>query len=87
MEPFMRPIKRFDTESGSTYELDLTAKKWRRIKRTGHSGQIRTKEGTFCQYELVKGQSAVITCPPINPSSHHRLIITSPVTEIYNLVK
>lgn len=85
MTDFVTPsgTQRFETESGSLYELDHDARTWRRLRHADDSTAVRTPDGSFTQASpVIVGRSVHIVGAPLDPAADLRLITTSPVTRI-----
>ena len=71
------------TKSGSVYHIGLASKTWTRISTTDKSGNLRTGSG---HYEMIGpleiGLPIRMLCPPLNPETVGRWIITSPVIKL-----
>lgn len=74
---------RIKTESGSLYEIDQEKKTWSRPVHALSSNQVRTEGGRYISLTPPRvGQVLRMYCPPLNPVSHVRVIITTPIVEI-----
>ena len=74
---------RFQTETGSVYELDYSNKTWKRLSRTEMSGFIRTDGGEFYgDIDITVGHRAFIFGPPIVDGAEGRIVATSMVVLI-----
>jgi hypothetical protein len=71
---------KISTESGSTYEIDLDNKKWKRFKGE-NAEQIRTDDGEFIEIWVDTAGCLNLLCPPINPP-YDRLVTSTPIVGI-----
>lgn len=75
-------IVHLKTETGSLYELNLSAKTWRRLQRTERSGALRAEGGRIWLIGPVrKGMSLSLAYVPFD-GDVARLLVTSPVVWI-----
>lgn len=73
----------YTTVDGTKFEIDLEAKTWKRIDKTGDYGNLRTEEGTFTSVlgDGV-GSSLQLLCPPFKEGTFARMIMTQPIKTI-----
>lgn len=80
-----RTVTRFQTETGSAYEVDLERMTWRRTPTFG-SGVLRGESGPLLALGLDEvGRSAILLCPPFRVGGPLRTIMTSTVVAIEGL--
>lgn len=75
-------VIRFETLTGSLYELDLGLLVWRRVVRTSRSGDLRMEGGEVIALGPLRvGYSAALLTLPFD-ADVMRLLTTSPVVRI-----
>jgi hypothetical protein len=72
-------IKRYLTESGSTYTIDFEKKTWERNRGAGAS-TMRSDFGTFLEFSTTYGYIEMV-CPPINPPFPRLITSTNIILE------
>jgi len=87
--PQQRPLPerfRFQTATGSRYEVDNRELTWHRIIATLASGLLRSGSGRLVsQVDPVIGLRVVLVCEPFAPGLGTRLVVTTPVVTIEEL--
>jgi len=77
---------RFETESGSLYEIDYEQKTWKRLRHDEEKSPfVRTTIGdiTGPLPDVQLGKSVTIVGTSLTPGGICRMIVTSPVTKHY----
>lgn len=81
--PRLSGISRFQTESGSHYEIDYARRTWTRLVAGSGSEMVRGQEGPFDSISpIVRDQPVIIHGPPLTVGMDLRRIETTPVTMI-----
>jgi hypothetical protein len=72
-------VIRLITETGSLYELNLSTKIWRRLRKTERSGDLRAEGGQIWLIgPIFRGVSLSLVYLPFD-GDRERLLVTSPV--------
>jgi hypothetical protein len=77
---------RITTLSGSTYHVCLTSKTWARVAIHPKASYLRTETGTFIEAVYEIGKDLTLICEPHDPRCMFRIIETTPITSIRNIV-
>lgn len=78
---------RIATTGGSVYHVCFRSHTWARVSHAPHSSGMRNEHGTFRRIgDLLIGRSMLLICPPLDPRCDIRIIETTPIREIVNIV-
>jgi hypothetical protein len=78
-------IIRFRTTSGSEYTYDDETKMFDRYLQGPKAAPLRADAGRCAREpEIIPGRPVAFHCDPLAPGMSHRLVVTTPVTEIYD---